>query len=375
MNIRVTALGLLVILANQVAAQTPAARRINIETAFDRFEIVINAGVTTVSGRAADVTSFRDLVPMLTNPIGNACPEFSGQPEVTVTENGQIKKIYISQGLITDGKSCLNVGGDGLLYFPLHRDFLIGPKRGQIVLRSPVKISVQNGKTLELKNNGMGWMSDDQETLLNWDFIERFENSLRAFDVRLRVQLGAAKDKHRMVLQSGDDTYEFYKITNLLWAVKRPGQNWLEASDDWGFWYELDNAILEDRFAGAIRTIEDTTKDRDTRYKTMKRIDAGWSRNLRDLYHKILNETPGDEDFQRLALQRLRTKPAQETAGVVVGLLNRTTNEDLKKIAGQILKSNNPKGPLYNPKASKKDKAKVIQFWNRWWATQSGQKN
>lgn len=329
MNIRVTALGLLVILANQVAAQTPAARRINIETAFDRFEIVINAGVTTVSGRAADVTSFRDLVPMLTNPIGNACPEFSGQPEVTVTENGQIKKIYISQGLITDGKSCLNVGGDGLLYFPLHRDFLIGPKRGQIVLRSPVKISVQNGKTLELKNNGMGWMSDDQETLLNWDFIERFENSLRAFDVRLRVQLGAAKDKHRMVLQSGDDTYEFYKITNLLWAVKRPGQNWLEASDDWGFWYELDNAILEDRFAGAIRTIEDTTKDRDTRYKTMKRIDAGWSRNLRDLYHKILNETPGDEDFQRLALQRLRTKPAQETAGVVVGLLNRTTNEDL----------------------------------------------
>lgn len=373
MKLSSTIAGLLpVLLFTAFASAQAEGRRLTIQSAQDRFDVVLTSASATVNGRAADMTSFRDLIPMLTNPLGNECPAFTGEPEVSVTEAGQTKKIYISQGIITDGKNCLNVGGDGLLYFPVHRDFLIGPKRGSIPLRSPVKITVKDGKTIELKSSGRGWTSDDKETLLNWDFLERFESSLKNHDIRMRVQTEISKGKNSMTLQSGGETYRFYKISNVLWAVKRPGQNWLEASDDWGFWYELDSGILEDRFAGQIRFLEDGTREKADRIKAMKKIGDGWSKNLRDLYHKFLNDSQEDEEIQKMALQRLRTKPSMETSGVVVEFMNRTANEDLKKLCGQILKAGFPKGPLYNPKATAKEKAKTLRFWNNWWNQRKG---
>nr|HMN68817.1 hypothetical protein [Bdellovibrionales bacterium] len=204
------------------SAWAQAARRLNIQSRYDQYDLVLNSKTSgTIDGKAANLKVLDDLWPVLDNPLGNECPALKGQADVTLKEGGKTRSIYIKQGLVTDGKSCLNVGGEGLLYFPVHREFLIGPKRDGIALKSPLKIFRQGVKMLELKKQGDTWVSDNPDLLLNWDFIERFENTLREFDVRLRVQQDIAAGKTKMLMQSGDQTYEFFKVTGVMWAVKR----------------------------------------------------------------------------------------------------------------------------------------------------------
>ncbi|NJL26036.1 MAG: hypothetical protein HC902_13300 [Calothrix sp. SM1_5_4] len=352
-------------LSFHAAAQSP--RKLNIQSPFDRYDLVLNGERGTIDGKAADLSAVRDLLPVLTNPLGNECPALNGRPEVTVTENGKTRSLYTKMGLITDGKMCLNVGGDGLFYFPVHRDFLIGAKRGSILLKSPLKLFKQGNKILEVKKDGDAW-SGPAEEMLNYDFIDRFENSLREYDVRLRVQEDIGKDKAKMIVQSGPDSYTFYKLTNVMWAVKKPGAKWLEASDDWSFWYDLDPGVLEDRYAGQIRFIEDTAKDKESRMAALDKLGEGWSRNLRDLYHKLILNQGEDPAIQEVALKRLKRKPSLETAEVMVNFLEKSQNEDLKREAGIILKLQHPKGPRYNPSAPPDERAKVVEFWRTWWA-------
>jgi hypothetical protein len=341
------------------------ARKFQIQSAFDTFELVLtNKNNGTVDGKPANLKPLDDLWPVLNNPIGNACPGKLGAPDITVKENGKARMIYVKSGMVSDGKSCLNVGGDGLLYFPVHREFFIGPKKDSIALKSPLKIFRQGVKLLEIKKDGKHWVTENPEALLNWDFLERVENSLKDFDVRLRVQLDIAKNKSKMIIQSGDQTYEFYKVTGVMWAVRKPGSNWLVASDDWSFWYDFDQQMIEDRFAPEIRTLSKAGVAQPERKQAMDRLGDGWSRNLRDLYHKILLDSNEDSEFKRTALNRLKRKPSEETSAVVAQFLSQSDNEDLKVLAGQVLRLHNPKGPAYKKNLPESEKAKVIEFWN-----------
>lgn len=350
-----------------VMASAQGARKLTIKSPFDTFDLVLSSKASgTVDGKTANLKSLEDLWPVLNNPIGNACPAMKGAPEVTVTENGKTRSIFVNAGIVGDGTSCLNVGGDGLLYFPVHREFLIGPKRDSIKLKSPLKIFRQGVKILDIRKVGEQWTTDNPELLLNWDFLDRFENSLNDFDVRLRVQADIAKSKSKMIVQSGEQTYEFYKVTGVMWAVKKPGQNWLVASDDWSFWYDFDQSMIEDRYANEIRLLYKAGVPAAERKQALDRLGEAWSRNLRDLYHKILESADESLDFKRTAMNRLKRKPSPETSGVMVGVLEKG-DEELKRPASQVLKSLNPKGPLYKPNLSASEKAKVIEFWNTWW--------
>jgi hypothetical protein len=197
--------------------------------------------------------------------------------------------------------------------------------------------------------------------------LERFENSLADFDVRLRVQTDIAKNKSKMIVQSGEQNYELYKVTGVMWAVKKPGTNWLVASDDWSFWYDFDQSMIEDRYAAEIRVVANAAAPPAERKQALDRLGDAWSRNLRDLYHKILQTPEEDPEFKRTALNRLKRKPSLETSGVMAEFLSTSTDEDLKRLAGQVLKLHYPKGPLYKPNLPPAEKAKVIEFWNNWW--------
>jgi hypothetical protein len=355
------------------AAEAAGARKIHIKSAYDSFDITVTSRTSgSVDGKQTVLRSLQDLWPVLDNPLGNECPTLKGKPEAVVTENGKSRSLYVKQGIVTDGKYCMNVGGDGLFFFPLHRDFLIGKSRDSIRLNSPLKVFRQGVKVLDLrKENGM-WVTDNKDLLLNWDFLDRFENSLRDFDVRLRVQADIVAGKPKMIVQSGGQTYEFYKVTKVMWATKKPGYAWLEASDDWSFWYDFDQSLIEDRFAPEIRLIENPSSTPEQRSEAMGKLEGAWSRNLRDLYHKMVQNPSETEDNKRLAMNRLKRKPSVETAGVMVTFLSEGRDEDLKRLAGQILKTQNPKGPLYKPSMSAADKAKTIDFWNNWWKSQKG---
>lgn len=363
MKIQMCAFLVLATCASIGFAQT---RKLSIQSKLDQFDLLLTGNTGRVAGKPADLTAFRDLLPMLTNPIDNECTPLKGAPDAKITENGKVRNIYFKAGMITEGNNCTSVGGDGLLYFPVHRDFLIGPKNGAIPLQSPIKIFRQGVKLFELKKTDATWNAEGTDLLLNWDFLDRFQNSLSQYTIRFRVQKGPGQDKPKMVVQVGPQSYEFYKVTGTVWALKRPGSQWLEASDDWSFWYDFDNSVLEDRFTEQIRFLRGSGHDRESRLAAMHKIDTAYSRNIRDLYHHMILSVDEDEALKRLAFQRLRSKPTKETALVMARYLQVGESEEFKKTAGQILKINNPKGPAYNPNASAADRGKAVEFWTNW---------
>lgn len=355
----------LVLISAVTSARAQSPRKLTIQSTFDTFDLVLSSKTSgTVDGKPANLKILDELWPVLNNPIGNACPGKLGIPDITVKENGKARMIYVKTGMVSDGKSCLNVGGEGLLYFPVHREFFIGPKKDAIALKSPVKIFRQGVKLVEVKKDSGKWVTDTPEALLNWDFLERVESSLKDFDVRLRVQLDIAKNKSKMIIQSGEQTYEFYKVTGVMWAVRKPGANWLVASDDWSFWYDFDQQMIEDRFAPEIRTLSKAGVTPAERKQSLDRLGDGWSRNLRDLYHKILLDSNEDLEFKRTALNRLKRKPSDETSAAVAQFMSHSDSEELKVLAGQVLRLHNPKGPAYKKNLPESEKAKVIEFWN-----------
>lgn len=343
------------------------ARTLIFQSASDKFDLVLNGSSGTVNGKPADLNSIQDLLPLITNPLGNTCPDLKGRPDVTVKDGSSTRSFYVKQGLVSDGTNCLNIAGDGLFYVPLHRDFLVGNKHDSLKIKSPMKIFRQGTKVFEIRKGSDTWSSANPDQLLNWDFIERFQNSLKDFDVRLRVQSGIAEGKPKMIMQSGDATYEFYKVTNVMWAVKRPGINWLEASDDWSFWYDFEPSQYEDRYAGDIREAQRSDLSKEIRMGILDKLERTWSSNLRDLYHKLLLNPNEDSDLQEVALRRLKRKPSKETSGVMVQFLEQSTHDDLKDDAGVILKVFYPKGPKYSSKLSPGERAKALDFWRNWW--------
>jgi hypothetical protein len=349
-------------------AGADGSRKLTFHSPYDTFDLILNGrGGGTVAGKPADLSALKDVMPALTGPLGNECPPLPNRPDLTVKDGGVTRSIYVKEGLISDGKACLNVAGDGLFYIPIHRDFLIGPRHDSIRLQSPLKISRQGARMLSVRQRDGEWLNDNTEQLLNWDFLERFQNSLRDFDVSLRVQEGIGAGKPKVIVQSGGHSYEFFKVTGVMWAVKKPGMKWLEASNTWSFWYDFDQAMLEDRYSAQIRVAEDAGKSKDERMAALKQLEPTWSPNLRALYHKLLLQPGADADIQEIALQRLKRKPSVETAGVVIRFLEESTNNDLKREAGVILKLQNPKGPKYNPGAPAAEQEKTLQFWRNWW--------
>ncbi|MGZ3722363.1 MAG: hypothetical protein ACXVA9_05505 [Bdellovibrionales bacterium] len=341
------------------------ARKLSIQSKADQYELILNGNSGTVNGKAADLSTFKDLIPIITSPLTNDCPTLTGPAEVTVREGGQARYIYLKQGVVSDGKTCLIVGGEGLYYFPIHRDFLIGSKRETIDLKSPLKVFRQGVKLFELKKTGQSWTPSSSTLLLNWDFLERFESSLHAFDIRFRVLPGMGEGKTKMIVQSGDKNYEFYKLSNVMWAVKKPGTAWLEATDDFSFWYDFDNGVLEDRFSPDIKAYEDA-KEKADRLSALQKLEGSWSPNLRDLYHKIVLDQGADQEVKAIALKRLRAKPSKETSAVMAKFMAESIDEDFRKTASQILKINFPKGPIYNPNSPPEERKKVVEFWTQW---------
>jgi hypothetical protein len=357
---------LLVFSAVLLAQPAPGQKRYSFQSKYDKFDLVMNGSSGEVNGKSADLSSVKDLLPLFKTKLPDDCPAFKRAPDLTVREGENVRTVFVEEGLVSDGKACMTIAGEGLYYFPVHRDFLIGAKTDGVTMKAPFKIFLQGKKLLELKKQGATWINETPDLLVNWEFVDKLGDSLRQFDVRLRVQAGIGKDKQKVIFQNGNETLEFYKVTSVMWAMKKPGQGWLTASDDWSTWREFDPSLYEDRYAGDIRAVAAAT-DVATKMNVLNKIEGGWSRNLRDMFNKLAADESEDVSVRTLALKRLRSKPSVETAGAMVKIIESSTNDDLRDDAGVILKLNNPKGPKFKSSDSPEDRQKAIDFWRSWW--------
>lgn len=348
-------------------AQMP--KRFQFRTKLDQFELLLNGNNSSIEGQAADLSTFRDLLPLLTKDLGEECPVLRGKADVTVTDldKNTSRSLFLLQAVVTDGQKCLFISGDGLLYFPLHRNWFLANKSDGLLFGQTLSLS-RNGKRIAtFTRKAKQWTQANPDFFPDWDFLSTFQESLTSFTVRMHGQLALAKGKPLVILQTGGKTYRLYQVTPSLWGLEKPGQPWLVFSKDWNAWFNLEPQQFEDHRATKIRSILDKTQTVEQRLEELGNLETGWSRSIRDMYARLLTNPSEDPRLAKIALERLRSKPSLENAGLVIAFLEHATDPELKKLATQILRIQNPKGPALDLSQSEEQQRKTIEEWSRWW--------
>src|SRR5262249_11398873 len=97
------------------------------------------------------------------------------------------------------------------------------------------------------------------------------------------------------------------------------------------------------------------------------KLENNWSRNLRDVYLKMAANENEDQQIRHIVLKRLKSKPSTEACGVMVKILEESTNDDIRDDAAVILKLNFPKGPKFKSSDDPEVRQKALDFWKSWW--------
>lgn len=354
-----------------------AYESVTFQTPQDKFTVVNSGGKFSVGGKLIQNDILKTLSPYLSGPVAEGCPSLSGRPQITafVTNGGKTEKreFFIQRGVIRSGPKCVFATGDGLHYLPLHRNWLIGPARESVKLLSPVKVIGPKSTVYAhlVKQEGK-WTDTKPRTELDWDFFDKFEQSLADYRVQYRISPAAARGKHSVALISGNRTYHFYKLAPKFWAIKRPGEKWLVSSGDWTFWFELDEAVWIDRRMPTIRKVEAEGTTIEEKLNLLRELDnTGWSRTLQEFYQRHMLDTDEDKSFRMKALERLRTKPSWENMGAFVQLVQSNPDDDFLKEATSALRTRNPKGTAFNGN----NRATVVNEWIQWWAANKSRKD
>ena len=221
-----------------------------------------------------------------------------------------------------------------------------------------------------VQKNGI-WVDTNPRTNLDWDFFDKFEQSLKDYKIQYRVSREAGKDKPWATLQMGSERYVLIKIGPKLWAIQRPGNNWLDASGDWSFWFDLDTGVWLDHRWPAIEKIEAPEASIEQKLAAMPELDNGWSRTLEEFYHRRLLDPKEDAKIRTHALERMRTKPSWQNIGAEIEFIQTNPPDDMLHDATLALRARNPKGPVFTAGT---DRAPVVKEWTDWWQKNSSNK-
>lgn len=354
-------------------------------TSHGQFTVKKSAQHFTVDGKTVHNDLLVLLQPLLTGPATDTCPKKLGKPSVTarISTAGktETREFFVPKSLVRvnagangSDAQCFLATGDGMMYLPLHRSWLVGPLTETIVLRSPLKITTNGHVVASLVKKDGDWEDTNDKTQLDWDFFEKFQQSLKDFKVQYRVARAIAKGKPWATLETGNERYVLFKIAPKLWAIQRPGTTWLEASGDWSFWFDFDNSVWQDRRVPAMQKVEAAGATPEQKMAAMQELDnTGWSRALEDFYHRRLLDRQEDAKIRAHALERMKTKPSWRNMAAEMQLIQGDPSDELLRDAIQALRARNPRGPVYSPGAG--DRAHIILEWSDWWQKNSNRKD
>ncbi len=199
-------------------------------------------------------------------------------------------------------------------------------------------------------------------TDLDFDFFDRWMQSLKDYRIQYRVLLTEGKGKSKVSVSSGGERFVFYKLAPKLWAIQKPGQKWLDASGDWAFWFEMDDGVWQDRRAPIIHKLESPGLSAEEKQQTLKQLDDnGWSRALEDFYHRRLLDTNEDMEVRSHSLDRLKRKPSWRNIRAEMQALENNPSNDLLKQLTIALRARNPKGVIFEPNIT--DRASTVEGW------------
>ncbi len=363
----------LLLISHWAFAQTPGD--LDFQSRFDQFQLKKAGKNYQLAGRAVDLGPFEQLLPLFDSSIEGDCPPLA-KPDLTVTARiaGQSvqRRFFISQNIVSDGKYCGSVSGEGLFFAPLHRSWFDDNVKMTIAINSPLKLTRGEETLVSMEKTGGGWKSRDQDFYPNWEFFDAFAESLRDFTITHRLHRQAGKDKPGFVMFNGKRKYEFFKINETMWAAAIPGQGWLISSRRWTGWNEMEKSQWMDRNSDQLAILADPTKPLEERKAALGTLSGQWSPSIRQVLAKILVDREDSAELKGNAVAIMRMKPTMENMGTFVQALSQTEDSDLQFALSQALKIRNPKGPGLNVDLDESSRLKAIREWQQWW---KGQKN
>lgn len=349
-------------------AQSPA--ELSFTSKYDKFDLLRSGRGYSLAGKPAKLGTFEQFLNLFSSEIEGDCGS-AGKPDVTVKarfgERWVERRFHIKTRLVSDGKQCATVSGEGIHFIPLHRSWFDETATMTIALRSPLKITKGEEVLASFEKAGGEWRSGLTSEYPNWEFFSAFQDSLTDFVISHRVHPSATAGKPGFVLQTGGKKIEFFKLGATLWVAKIPVTPWLVGSARWTTWVDMEKSQWVDRFSPQLLFLSDKGKDLDSRRGALAALEGQWSPSIRDALKKIILDQDEAHDLKMEAVRIMKQKPTLETMGVFMKALRAEADVDLQYVLSQALRTRNPKGQLIPPDMEESKRQKAISEWREWW--------
>jgi hypothetical protein len=286
------------------------------------------------------------------------------------------RKINLDKSLVSDGKNCMNVTGNALLYFPLHRNWFSGEKRMSFPKIKSLEIRLPKEKfKVRLQKRKGQWQEASPEQFVNWPYIEKLLAALTTFNVHKRSHPRIVEGLRSVILRiNGDREYIFYEMPNYVWAIHFPSVKWLITTADFGVLGAFDKTSLLDAQASELKTLVDSKATNDARITALRSVGERWSRSIATAYHQVLFDTQAPLGLKERVVYLLKHKPSDENIRALLKALKNEGQREVQTAITKALRVRYPKGPEIHQEDDLEEVQGKIDKWKNWERRQFGRK-
>ncbi|MCB0367689.1 MAG: hypothetical protein H6624_07435 [Bdellovibrionaceae bacterium] len=340
---------------------------------YDNFKVVRKDGQYFIGSSSVTLDPIKDFLPFFTAGIEGDCPDLPGKPDVVITgKRGDTtveRRFYLTVKQVQDGKHCADMAGEGIYFLPLHRSWFVGPASSGIAIGSTLKVTKEETVFVEFKKKGDQWLNQDSAFFTDWIFFNQFIAALEKHEISGRLHPAAAQDKKQFEVVTNGKAYEFYKVGNNLWGIKRPERDWLVVSPSFVFLLDMSTDLWRDRHAVSLATLKDTTQPPENRIQAVHQLGVAWSQAIKLVYHTIMLNPEDHPRVKEEVAYSMKKKPTDENFEILVKALDKTEDIELLAKITKILKIANRKGTAIQITDSQDVVDKAIRDWKTWWRT------
>ncbi len=354
----------------------------------DHFRLVREEGRWLLGSEAVQLKALENFFPALFLDLSQECPALPPRPDMTVeirlreSDSGErprrvTKLLYISERVISDNTHCIQVDGDGLFSFPLHRSWFVGDRQApRLRLARQLTLELSESRIVELEQErgpieSSPYHGQSAEYFLDHNFINRWIESLRDVRVDSRYHPGLAEKATRSIgLRSGTAELKFYLLPSRVWAVQRPGVAWLEADHRWGFWQNFNDGLIFDRHQTQLSLIVNAGAEERERVLAVHGLGDAWSEGIRQALHTVIGRAHDSSEVKAAAIRFLRTKPSDQNLAFLVQILEQSTDPLIQESIVSNLRVRHPSGSQFTEDMLPSERAPIIEEWRSWWRDQ-----
>jgi hypothetical protein len=340
-----------------------------LKTPADSFNIeIISASKGRIDGKEVSLAPITKFTKVLNRRFVDGCPKLSPKAPIHITQTkGQDTKnwkLYVKEGIWSDGTHCLAVAGTGLNEFPLHRIWFDGNARTVIDLGA--KFSITTGSdTVSFVNDRGVWTNEDPEFFTDWTMIETLVNTLNGFTVGVRTTERPDANAAQFTLRTGKKSYKFVRMGDD-WAVNAENPKWTSISPDFRWLKEISKESLRSPNAQEIALLRKTDTPEEERLALLKKLAGNYNSDIKHTVQELVMSREESIEIKRQAAQIIKYHPTDESMIVLARALTKTEDPELLHAMTDALRVKNRQGPRISTTDQPSQIEKKVQEWQKW---------